>query len=66
MKRFDLVVFLITLAGKLQERRHAKLVAREAALIAAQAASQKAIAETISARWDAKWLHTDIARVTAK
>lgn len=50
MRKFDLVTLLITLAGRIQEKRHAKLVAREAALKAAISAAQNALQATVNDR----------------
>ncbi|WGH28285.1 hypothetical protein 10P302A_gene0025 [Pseudomonas phage 10P302A] len=64
MRKFDLVTFLITLAGRLQEKRHAKLVAREESLKAAITAAQNALQTTVQSRVEAKWKHDDIKRVS--
>lgn len=64
MKNFDLVTFLITLAGRIQEKRHARLVAREASLKAAITAAQNALQTTVDQRVQAKWKHEDIKRVS--
>lgn len=70
MKNFDLVTFLLALAGRIQTRRHEKLVQREANLKAAIAASQAAYQETVSKRVTADWNKSDITglhgRVKAK
>lgn len=63
MKNFDLVTFLITLAGRVAKRRHAKLLAREQSLAAALKATQKAYSDTISERLNADFRHRDIAKV---
>lgn len=61
---FDLVTALIALAGRIQERRHTKLVAREAALKAAITHAQNALQTTVNQRVQAKWKHEDIKRVS--
>ena len=63
MRKFDLVTFLLTLAGRIQERRHAKLVAREDALRATIEAARAAIDKNIVERVDAQIRHQDIKRV---
>lgn len=63
LKSFDIVTALILLAGRIAKRRHEKLVAREAALKAAIAATQDAYAKTVSERVQADWRHQDITRV---
>ena len=64
MKNFDLVTFLIALAGRVQRKRHEKLVQREADLSAALKATQEAYAETVSQRINADFRHRDIAKVS--
>lgn len=64
MRKFDLVTFLITLAGTVQRKRHEKLVAREASLKAAIAAAQTALQTTVNDRVQAQWKHEDIKRVS--
>lgn len=64
MKSFDLVTFLITLAGRIAKRRHLKLVEREEALCAAIKATQVAYSETIAKRINADFRHRDIAKVS--
>lgn len=64
MKNFDLVTFLIALAGRVQRKRHEKLVQREANLKAAIKAAQDALQTTVDARVQAKWKHDDIQRVS--
>jgi hypothetical protein len=63
MRNFDLVTFLITLAGRIQEKRHSKLLAREASLKAAISAAQSALQSTVQSRVEADWRHQDIKRV---
>lgn len=63
LKSFDLVTFLIVLAGRIAKRRHEKLVAREQALRAAITATQNAYADTVQKRLQADWRHQDIAKV---
>ena len=63
LKSFDLVTALIVLAGRIGKRRHEKLVAREASLKAAIAATQAAYQQTVSDRVQADWRHQDITRV---
>jgi len=64
MKNFDLVTFLITLAGRVAKRRHAKLVEREQTLAAALKATQAAYASTIQQRLNADFRHRDISKVS--
>lgn len=64
MKNFDLVTFLITLAGRIQAKRHEALVRREANLKAAITAAQNALQSTVDAKVQAKWKHDDIKRVS--
>lgn len=64
MKNFDLVTFLIQLAGRVAKRRHEKLVAKEQALSAAIHAAQIAYGETITKRLNADFRHRDIVKVS--
>lgn len=64
VKNFDLVTFLIALAGRAAARRHQKLVQREANLKAAIKAAQDAYATTVDQRVQAGWRHGDIKRVS--
>jgi hypothetical protein len=64
MKNFDLVTFLIALAGRIQSKRHQKLIQREANLKAAIKAAQDALQTTVDARVQANWRHQDIKRVS--
>lgn len=52
MRNFDIVQALITLAGKLQARRIARLKAREVALVAAIDAATKGLVATQRERQD--------------
>lgn len=54
-KKFDIVTFLITLAGKIQVRRHEKLVALEKNLEAAAEAINKQRAELYGKKWNAHY-----------
>ncbi|QNJ57459.1 hypothetical protein [Pseudomonas phage Waldo5] len=63
LKSFDIVTALILLAGRIAQRRHQKLVAREASLKAAIAATQRAYQDTVSARVAADYRAQDITRV---
>jgi hypothetical protein len=63
MKNFDLVTFLIVLAGRIQEKRHSKLLAREESLKAGIKAAQDALQSTVQSRVEADWRHQDIKRV---
>jgi hypothetical protein len=63
MKNFDLVTFLITLAGRVQRKRHEKLVQREANLLASIEAARDALQVTVQSRLQAKWRTEDIQRV---
>lgn len=64
MKNFDLVTFLIQLAGRIQRKRHEKLVQREADLLAAIEATRNAYAATVEARCNANFRCQDIQRVS--
>lgn len=64
MKNFDLVTALIALAGRIQRKRHERLVQREANLKAAIKAAQDALQETVNAKVQANWRHEDIKRVS--
>lgn len=64
MKNFDLVTFLIALAGRVQRKRHEKLVKREADLLAAIEAARGALQVTMESRLQAKWRTEDIQRVS--
>lgn len=64
MKNFDLVTFLITLAGRVAKRRHAKLIEREQALAAALKATQTAYSATIEQRINADYRARDISKVS--
>lgn len=61
---FDIVTALIALAGRIQRKRHERLVQREANLKAAIKAAQDALQTTVDARVQAKWKHDDIKRVS--
>jgi hypothetical protein len=63
MKNFDLVTFLIALAGRVQRKRHEKLVQREANLLASIEAARDALQVTVQSRLQAKWRTEDIQRV---
>lgn len=60
MKNFDLVTFLLALAGRIQAKRHEKLVKREADLRAAITAAQDALQDTVGKRVVASWNKGDI------
>lgn len=64
VKNFDLVTFLIALAGRVAAKRHQKLLQREANLKAAIKAAQDAYATTVDQRVQAGWRHGDIKRVS--
>lgn len=64
MKNFDLVTFLLALAGRIQAKRHEALVRREANLKAAIKAAQDALQTTVDARVQANWRREDIKRVS--
>lgn len=61
--KFDLVEFLITLAGTVQRKRHERLVKREANLKACIAAASEALVRTSGERIKADFLHRDIRYV---
>ena len=63
MKNFDLVTFLIALAGRVQRKRHEKLVQRETNLLASIEAARDALQVTVQRRLEAKWRTEDIQRV---
>lgn len=60
MKNFDLVTFLLALAGRIQTKRHEKLVQREAILRASITAARDALQETAGKRVVADWDKGDI------
>lgn len=60
MRKFDIVTFLLALAGKIALKRHEKLVQREANLKASIEFAQRALQETVSHRFSAAYLHQDI------
>lgn len=64
MKNFDLVTALIALAGRIQRKRHERLVQRAANLRVAIKAAQDALQTTVNAEVQAKWKHEDIKRVS--
>lgn len=55
MRNFDLIQALLSLAGKLQARRVARALRREANLKAAIAASTKGYQEAVKARIDEQY-----------
>lgn len=64
MHKFDLVTFLITLAGRVAERRLVKAQERVKALAAARRALDKAHLDATQAEVDARYKHQDIKRVS--
>jgi len=61
--KFDLVTFLLNLAGRVAARRAKELLAREANLKAAIQAATAAYQEVIPKRIDAQYRAGDITRV---
>jgi uncharacterized membrane protein len=64
MKNFDLVTFLLVLAGRIQRKRAEAAVKREADLLAAIKATQEAYGKAVEHRVNTHWRAEDIKKVS--
>lgn len=64
LKNFDLVTFLIAAAGRIQRKRHERLLEREKNLQAMITHAQKALTETRNERVNAEYRAKDIEQVS--
>lgn len=64
VQSFDLVTFLIALAGRVARRRHEKAVQREADLLAAIEATRTAYGKAVERRVQTNWRVQDLKRVS--
>lgn len=64
MKNFDLVTFLIALAGRIQRKRAEAAVKREADLLASIEAARAAYGKAVEHRVNTNWRAQDIQRIS--